>query len=59
MPPLAEAQIKQVLLAGQNVSLDTALMLERKAFHLLFASQDPKEGIRAFVEKRKPVYTGN
>jgi enoyl-CoA hydratase/carnithine racemase len=58
MPPLAAAQIKEVLLAGQDASLDAALMLERKAFHLLFASQDQKEGMQAFFEKRKPSYTG-
>jgi enoyl-CoA hydratase/carnithine racemase len=58
MPPLAVAQIKDVLLAGQNASLDAALMLERKAFHLLFGSHDQREGMRAFFEKRKPVYTG-
>ena len=58
MPPLAAAQIQEVLLAGQDASLDTALMLERKAFHLLFASQDQKEGMQAFFEKRKPSYTG-
>ena len=58
MPPLAATQIKEVLLAGQDASLDAALMLERKAFHLLFASADQKEGMRAFFEKRKPTYTG-
>lgn len=58
MPPLAVEQIKEVLLAGQDASLETALMLERKAFHLLFAGHDQKEGMRAFLEKRKPVYTG-
>jgi enoyl-CoA hydratase/carnithine racemase len=58
MPPLAASQIKEVLLAGQDASLEAALMLERKAFHLLFASQDQKEGMRAFFEKRKPSYTG-
>lgn len=58
MPPLAAAQIKEVLLAGQDASLDAALMLERKAFHLLFASEDQKEGMRAFFEKRRPVFTG-
>lgn len=57
-PPLAVAQIKEVLLAGQDASLDTALMLERKAFQLLFASEDQKEGMKAFFEKRKPVYQG-
>ncbi|MDR2452519.1 MAG: enoyl-CoA hydratase [Candidatus Accumulibacter sp.] len=59
MPPLAVTQIKEVLLAGQDASLDAALMLERKAFHLLFASQDQKEGMAAFFEKRKPSYTGH
>ncbi|MFK3740864.1 enoyl-CoA hydratase [Massilia sp. TN1-12] len=58
MPPLAAAQIKEVVLAGQDASLDAALLLERKAFHLLFASRDQKEGMRAFFDKRKPDYTG-
>ncbi len=58
LPPLAIAQIKEVLLAGQDASLDTALMLERKAFQLLFASSDQKEGMRAFMEKRAPVFHG-
>lgn len=35
-----------------------ALTLERKAFQLLFDTQDQKEGLRAFIEKRKPVYEG-
>ncbi len=59
MPPLAVTQIKEVLLAGQDAPLDAALMLERKAFHLLFASRDQKEGMSAFFEKRKPIYTGS
>ena len=58
MPPVAIAQIQEVLLAGQDASLDTALMLERKAFQLLFASADQKEGMKAFIEKRKPAYVG-
>ncbi|MDO8608706.1 MAG: enoyl-CoA hydratase [Phaeospirillum sp.] len=58
MPPLAIAQIKEVMLAGQDASLETALMLERKAFQLLFASRDQKEGMKAFLEKRKPAYEG-
>lgn len=57
-PPLAVLQIKEVVLAGQDMSLDSALLLERKAFHLLFASEDQKEGMTAFIEKRKPVYKG-
>jgi enoyl-CoA hydratase/carnithine racemase len=58
LPPLAIMQTKEVVLAGADVSLDTGLMLERKAFELLFASRDQKEGMRAFIEKRKPVFEG-
>ena len=58
LPPLAVRQIKEVLLAGQDASLETALMLERKSFQLLFASEDQKEGMRAFLEKRRPTYKG-
>ena len=57
-PPLAVAQIKEVLLAGEDASLETGLMLERKAFQLLFASRDQKEGMHAFLEKRDPQFTG-
>ena len=46
------------MLAGQDASLETALMLERKAFQMLFDSADQKEGMRAFLEKRKPTYRG-
>ena len=58
MPPVAVAQIKEVVLAGQDAPLETALMLERKAFQLLFDTEDQKEGMRAFLEKRKPGYAG-
>jgi enoyl-CoA hydratase/carnithine racemase len=58
LPPLAVMQIKEVLLAGQDASLETGLMLERKAFQLLFASRDQKEGVQAFFEKRRPVFHG-
>ncbi len=58
LPPLAIAQIKEVLLAGQDAPLETALMLERKAFQLLFASQDQKEGMQAFLDKRAAQFTG-
>lgn len=58
MPPLAARQIKEVLLAGLDCSLEAGLMLERKAFQLLFDTKDQKEGMAAFVQKRKPVYEG-
>ncbi len=58
MPPLAVSQIKEVVLAGVDASLETALMLERKANQLLFATRDQKEGMQAFIEKRKPLFEG-
>lgn len=58
MPPLAARQIKEVVLAGMNASLESALALERKANQLLFATRDQKEGMAAFVEKRKPKFEG-
>ena len=58
LPPLAVAQIKEVVLAGADAPLTTALMLERKAYQLLFASRDQKEGMRAFLDKRAAVFRG-
>jgi len=58
LPPLAIMQIKEVVLAGQDASLEAGLMLERKAFQLLFSTADQKEGMRAFLEKRKPGFEG-
>ncbi len=58
MPPLAIRQIKEVMLAGADAPLEAGLMLERKAFQMLFDSADQKEGMRAFIEKRKPTYRG-
>ena len=58
MPPLAVEQIKEVVIAGMDASLDTALMLERKANQILFATQDQKEGMNAFIEKRQAMFKG-
>lgn len=58
MPAVSIMQIKEIINAGLNASLDTALMLERKAFQLQFATRDQKEGMRAFLEKRKPKFEG-
>ena len=58
LPPIAIMQIKEIVNAGLNAPLDTALMLERKAFQLQFATSDQKEGMRAFMEKRKPKFEG-
>jgi enoyl-CoA hydratase/carnithine racemase len=58
MPPISIMQIKEIVNAGLNAPLETALMLERKALQLQFATRDQKEGMKAFLEKRKPVYEG-
>ncbi len=58
MPPLAVQGIKEMVHAGQNLPLEGALALERKAFQLLFDTEDQEEGMRAFLDKRKPVFRG-
>jgi len=58
LPPIAVMLCKEVVLTGQDCPLDAALSLERKAFELLFATEDQKEGMRAFAEKRKPDFQG-
>ena len=58
MPPLAVRAIKEVMQAGADVSLEAALLLERKAFQVLFDSKDQSEGMRAFIEKREPRFEG-
>ena len=58
MPPLAVRQIREVVAAGADCPLDAALRLEHKALQLLCASDDKREGIRAFFEKRPPRYVG-
>jgi enoyl-CoA hydratase len=58
MPPISVMQIKEIVNAGLNAPLDAALMLERKAFQLQFATRDQKEGMRAFLDKRKPTFEG-
>src|SRR5690554_2351065 len=57
-PALALEQIKEVVLSGADLPLENALLLERKAFQLLFDTPDQKEGAAAFIEKRKPRYQG-
>jgi enoyl-CoA hydratase len=58
MPPLAAEQIKEVILAGMDAPLASAMALERKANAILFASQDQREGMQAFLQKRHPEFKG-
>lgn len=56
--PLAVRLAKTVMHRGFNADMETALMLEKLAQAVLFESEDKKEGTQAFLEKRKPVFTG-
>jgi enoyl-CoA hydratase len=58
MPPKALAATKRVLRLGADLPLEAALALEHREFLLLFDTEDKTEGMRAFLEKRKPVYRG-
>ena len=49
---------KEAVLAGMEAPLSSALALEVKSLQILFSSQDQKEGMRAFVEKRPARWTG-
>ena len=51
-------EVGKVLQKGADAPLETALALERKAFVTLFGSIDQKEGMNAFLEKRKPKFIG-
>jgi len=57
-PPLAVRAAKEAVLKAHEMSLSDGLEYERKLFYLLFSTEDQKEGMRAFVEKRKPVFHG-
>jgi enoyl-CoA hydratase len=51
--------LKQVINRGVDVDLKNGCALEAEAFGLCFASQDAKEGVSAFLEKRKPDFKGS
>jgi len=57
--PVAVKLAKEAVNAVFNTSLEEGLHFERKNFYLTFASNDQKEGMAAFIEKRNPVFKGN
>jgi enoyl-CoA hydratase/carnithine racemase len=56
--PLALRLAKEAVNAAYEMGLTEALGHERRLFYLLFASEDQKEGMAAFIEKRTPDFTG-
>ena len=56
--PLAVAQAKRVIECGADLDLRAANELERQAFAVLFGSEDQREGMKAFLEKRPATFTG-
>jgi enoyl-CoA hydratase/carnithine racemase len=57
-PPLAIANIKRAAYEGTQMNLGEGLALERDLIEELFRSQDSREGLSAFTEKRAPAFTG-
>jgi enoyl-CoA hydratase len=56
---MAVGHIKRAVQTGIDLPLESGLALERELQAKLFSSADAKEGIAAYVEKRKPAFTGN
>ncbi len=57
-PPLAVIAAKEAVNRAFELSLEAGLEAERRNFFLLFSSEDQKEGMRAFLEKRPPEWKG-
>ena len=56
--PLAARVAKSAILQAQDTSLEQGLAFERHSFTLLFGTEDQKEGVRAFLDKREPHWSG-
>ena len=54
--PIAVQMAKESVLKAFDTGLQEGLFFERKNFYMLFATEDQKEGMAAFVEKRKPDF---
>lgn len=58
MSPVATLLAKEAINRSFETHLEEGLHFERKNFYMTFASEDQKEGMSAFIEKRKPNYSG-
>jgi len=57
--PLAVMMNKELVNAAFETTLATGVAVERRLFHSLFAFDDQKEGMAAFIDKRKPQFKGS
>ena len=58
MPPLAAVAVKEMINAAFEIPLGPGIRFERRLFHGLFGTEDQKEGMTAFVEKRPGNWKG-
>ena len=58
MPGFALKMAKHSINFGYDLALDNALRLEQECLAQCFSTDDQKEGMAAFLEKRKPVFKG-
>ncbi|MBA3877373.1 MAG: enoyl-CoA hydratase [Anaerolinea sp.] len=58
MPPLAVIAAKEAVNRAEELGLEAGLEFERRSFYLLFATEDRREGMAAFTQKRKPAWKG-
>ena len=56
--PISTRQIKQSVNYGLNMDLASGMMFEIEAYNRMVPTEDRREGIRAFNEKRKPMFQG-
>ena len=57
-PGVALKMTKFAVDGGLNMDLKSAIAYEARCFELLFSTADQKEGMKAFMEKRRPVFQG-
>jgi len=57
-PPISVRAAKETILRAQDTTLEVGLEFERKAFCTILATEDAKEGMKAFLEKRSPIFKG-
>ncbi|HEY0130855.1 MAG TPA: enoyl-CoA hydratase-related protein, partial [Allosphingosinicella sp.] len=58
MAPLAAIATKEMVNAAFETGLAQGIVFERRLFHGLFGTEDQKEGMAAFVDKRQAQWTG-